>query len=281
MIFKRAMGDSEYYGKYLMSSHYLQQILEPEFKKSVDYLLEKGHAIRKPDGIALTDKWAIDWEKEKKLKKEKSKGPKKYCFITLQDMQRGPEDLPKLKQFIEHVSYNYSSGWWCIESGKKYLMSSHYLQQILEPEFKKSVDYLLEKGHAIRKPDGIALTDKWAIDWEKEKKLKKEKSKGPKKYCFITLQDMQRGPEDLPKLKQFIEHVSYNYSSGWWCIESGKKSYHIHLLVKIKNNKRHKDSLCIKWKSLFSTNLRDKDYYLLKTHNDSPDMPEYSDWESV
>ena len=160
----------------------------------------------------------------------------------------------------------------------KYLMSSHYLNQIIQPEVDKTCKDLINKGHAIRKADGLALTEKWHIDYAKEKQLRAEKAKGPKKYCFITIQDLQRSEDDLGNLKQFIKDISYMYSAGWWCIESGKKSYHIHMLVKIKNNKKHKDSLCIKWASLFDTNLRDKDYYDLKTHNDSPDMPEYNTW---
>ena len=103
-----------------------------------------------------------------------------------------------------------------------------------------------------------------------------------KKFVFITIQDFRRRLCDLEKMQAFIKRIAYMYNAGFWIIEAGKSdppNVHIHLLVQIKNSKKHKCSLNAKWMGLFDTNLQgDNDYYKLCTHNDSPDMPSYQDW---
>lgn len=111
------------------------------------------------------------------------------------------------------------------------------------------------------------------------------KTKKPKKYCFITIQDFQRRMCDIDKLQLFLKNIGYMYESGEWIIESGKskdeKNYnlHIHMLVKIKDSaKNHKQVMNIKWMKQFNTSLNDSDYYKMTQHRDCDSMPTYEDW---
>lgn len=105
------------------------------------------------------------------------------------------------------------------------------------------------------------------------------------RFVFITIQDWKRRHTDSEKLKTFIERIAYMYDAGFWIIESGKQpkledcNFHIHLLVQIKKSiKNHKKVLNAKWVGLFDTNLYNKDYYKMKQHRPSKDMPSYDDW---
>ena len=120
--------------------------------------------------------------------------------------------------------------------------------------------------------------------WQAFKIFEKKKPKKDRviKFCWITLQDFSRRMEDKEKLLQFINKIGYLYDDGHWIIEAGKcvekPNLHIHMLVKIINEKKHKQQLCIEWSKLFDTNLRDKDYYKLKQHRDVKGMPAYDLW---
>lgn len=118
--------------------------------------------------------------------------------------------------------------------------------------------------------------------WQGFKIFEKKKVKKDRviKFCWITIQDFQRRMEDIEKLQHFMSKINYLYEDGHWVIESGKtgKNVHIHMLVKIINEKKHKQMLCIEWGKLFNSNLRDKDYYKLKQHRDVKGMPSYKQW---
>ena len=116
-------------------------------------------------------------------------------------------------------------------------------------------------------------------------KLHYPKKNKENKYVFITIQDFKRRHNEVEKLETFIKRIAYMYDAGFWAIESGKQkkiedcNYHIHLLVQIKKKiKNHKQVLNAKWTALFDTDLRDKDYYLMKQWRKSKDMPSYEDW---
>lgn len=154
------------------------------------------------------------------------------------------------------------------------------IRAMIEEEFQQLVD----NGMGRWGPSHFELTDKYYATIKKEREEKKKLSKAQKikKHCFITIQDYQRRLCDIEKLQVFIKRIAYMYEEGHWIIESGKSdppNIHIHLLVKIKNSKKHKASLNAKWMALFNTDLQgDNDYYQLLTHNESPDMPAYPDW---
>lgn len=141
-------------------------------------------------------------------------------------------------------------------------------------DFKKFVD---EREHWMEN-----LITYWqAYKIYEKKKIKKDRVI---KFCWITIQDFQRRIGDIDKLLTFINKIGYLYESGHWIIEAGKckdinkSNIHIHMLVKIINEKNHKKQLCIEWSRLFDTNLRDKDYYKLKQHRDCKGMPSYKQW---
>ena len=116
------------------------------------------------------------------------------------------------------------------------------------------------------------------------KRPKKEKVKKDKKYVFITIQDFQRRLSDIECLQSFLTKIAYLYDEGEWIIESGKVkdsnkyNVHIHMLVKIRNSKKHLNQLNIAWMKYFNTSLKDKDYYKMCQHRDCKAMPSYEDW---
>lgn len=115
------------------------------------------------------------------------------------------------------------------------------------------------------------------------KRHKLNKINKDKKFVFITIQDFQRRITDLEKLKQFLNKIEYIFEECHYCVESGKvplpdSNLHIHLLAKYRNSKKGKNQLCIEWSKLFNTDLRDKDFFQLRQHRNSPDMPKYEDW---
>ena len=121
----------------------------------------------------------------------------------------------------------------------------------------------------------------------KEYILKKNAPKKPKtigkKFVFVTIQDFKRRITDLDDMVNFMKKIEYIFEECIWCIESGKvplpdSNLHIHLLAKYRNSKKGKNQLCIEWSKFFDTNLRDKDYFKLQQHRDSPAMPSYEDW---
>ena len=114
-------------------------------------------------------------------------------------------------------------------------------------------------------------------------KPKKIKNVSQDKFFFVTIQDFKRRIGELDKLRLFIKKCEPIFAQCIWCIESGKvplpdSNLHIHLLGKYHNSKKGKNMLCIQWSKLFDTNLRDADFYLMKQHRDSPQMPSYDEW---
>ena len=118
---------------------------------------------------------------------------------------------------------------------------------------------------------------------EEYKKYLKKKEKKEQKFIFITIQDFQRRIGDLDKLQLFINKIKYLFSDAIWCIESGKiplpdSNLHIHILGRYINSKKAKNKICIEWAKLFNTDLKDKDYWQVKQHRESKEMPEYEQW---
>lgn len=114
--------------------------------------------------------------------------------------------------------------------------------------------------------------------------IPKEKVIKTKKYVFITIQDFQRRLSDIEAMQSFLQKIGYLYDEGEWIIESGKVkdadkyNVHIHMLVKIRNSKKHLNQLNIAWMKYFNTSLKDKDYYKMCQHRDCKAMPAYDDW---
>lgn len=113
----------------------------------------------------------------------------------------------------------------------------------------------------------------------------KPKVKDPKdqKFIFITIQDFKRRMCDLDKLEQFIKNIKYLFTDGLYCIETGKvplpdSNLHIHILGRYVNSKKAKNRICIEWAKLFDTNLRDQDFWHVKQHRDTKEMPPYEQW---
>ena len=156
-----------------------------------------------------------------------------------------------------------------------------FMYYMNNPKDKESFHYFLNHAWDYHVGEGCPLE----VYFEYLNKLKKSNESNESKYVFITIQDFKRRHTEIEKLETFIKRIAYMYDAGFWAIESGKQkriedcNYHVHLLVRIKNKiKNHKQVMNAKWTALFDTDLRDKDYYLMKQWRKSKDMPSYEDW---
>ena len=121
---------------------------------------------------------------------------------------------------------------------------------------------------------------------ERVKRLSTEKKASKTldpKCVFLTIQTFENRMQDLDSMILFCQRIQYLYTECIWCIEAGKiplpdSNLHIHLLGKIKNSRKHKDSVCREWSKLFPTDLRSSDFWCLKQHRDCEGMPSYAQW---
>ena len=131
----------------------------------------------------------------------------------------------------------------------------------------KFIDYC--KNKMIKNEDFYTCIECFEL-FEKKEKKKKIKPERIIKYCFITLQNFKQRIEDIEKFELFCKKIDYLYHSGFWCIEQGKTvNTHLHLLVLIRNPKKHKQQLGIAWAKIFENNILEKDFYKLTQHRDT------------
>jgi len=149
-------------------------------------------------------------------------------------------------------------------------------------ENKSEIDYYCENNdfhEYCLKYDLYSEGIMFAIEGFKKYKPPKEKVERVAQYCFITLQNWKCREEDVDKMLLFLKKIDYLYESGEWIIESGKsKNFHIHMMVKIIDPKKHKNKLNVEWNKIFGNNITDKDFYKLTQWRKSKLMPSYEQW---
>ncbi len=131
------------------------------------------------------------------------------------------------------------------------------------------------------------VIDEWLFIEDFRKLSKIENSDGDK-FSWLTLSPdhLKRRVEyngvNIIRLRDFCENIGYLYHDYEYIIEAGKDvnnpHVHVHLLINIKNSKKHKQNLRAKWDQYVGLPICWNDDYDLRQWRKHEDMPTYDSW---